>query len=151
MEVKKQMKLERKYKTWIVLGIAALFILYGLFDWQFKFNVSEEVVKNISMVLFVIAFWLFFSGRKPNQNTHDETITNNQLQDTTDETEINDQLPDTTDKIEIAGSTPDTNGKTEMDASTQDTHASLEANDKEQKSNADNGSLTQVEPDDQKK
>jgi len=118
------MKLERKHKTRIVLGIAALFILYGLLDMKLKFNVNPKTVSNVSLVLMLIAFGLLFSGRKTNKDSSSETESKNQLQDNPD--------------------------KTEIDSSTQTTEVPLGTSDYEQGTNLEVNS-TDVKPDEQNK
>ncbi|EMS69138.1 hypothetical protein [Ruminiclostridium cellobioparum] len=55
------MKLSRKLKLRIIIGIAAAMILYGVLDKFFKFNVNQKVVDNVAMVLMILAFGLLFS------------------------------------------------------------------------------------------
>lgn len=55
------MKLTRKWKLRIVIGVAIFFILYGILDYFFKFNFNEKVVSNIEMILMIGAFALLFS------------------------------------------------------------------------------------------
>ncbi len=75
------MKLTRKLKLRIIIGIAAAMIVYGLLDKFFKFNVDPNVVSNVSMVLMILAFGLLFSRgdeQKKGQGaeTSNETHTN---------------------------------------------------------------------------
>lgn len=85
------MQFIRKNKTIIVLGIGVLFILYGILDWIFKFKVSQQTVNNVGMLLMIAAFGLLYSGRKPKQNSSDETEMNS-IQETTNEADENNQL-----------------------------------------------------------
>lgn len=55
------MKLSRKLKLRIIMGIAAAMILYGILDKFFNFNIDEKVVSNVGMVLMIGAFGLLFS------------------------------------------------------------------------------------------
>lgn len=71
------MKLERKHKLWIIIGIGAIFIIYGLLGSVFEFHADQKVVDQVSFVLMLIAFALLFSGRKKkNQNTEAENPNN---------------------------------------------------------------------------
>ncbi|MHB8062750.1 MAG: hypothetical protein ACYDG2_08980 [Ruminiclostridium sp.] len=119
------MKLERKQKTRIVLGIAALLIIYGLLDMVFKFNISQNTINNVSMVLMIIAFGLLFSGRKPKQNNSDDTQANSQLEDSTNVTQVNNQLQSTNDET------------TETIDQSQDADNGTETSDQSQKINND--------------
>lgn len=63
------MKLTRKWKLRIVVGIGLLFIAYAFLDYLFKFNINQEVVNNVEMVLMLAAFALLFSrGDQANQS-----------------------------------------------------------------------------------
>ena len=75
------MKFERKHKLWIIIGIGAIFIIYGLLGSVLKFNVDPKIVDQVSFILMIIAFALLFSNRKkktdkntssvdPNSDTH---------------------------------------------------------------------------------
>lgn len=55
------MKLSRKLKLRIIMGIAAAMILYGILDKFFNFNIDEKIVSNVGMVLMIGAFGLLFS------------------------------------------------------------------------------------------
>jgi hypothetical protein len=113
------MKFERKQKMWIIVGIAALLLIYGLLDMIFKFNINPKTVNNVSAILMVIAFGLLFSGRKTKQDSTDNTEINNQLQndktqldsftqDTLDSTKSDSFTQDIPDSTEIADSKPNT-------------------------------------------
>ncbi len=56
-----------KHKTKIALALGLLFILYGIAGAIFKFNVRNSVSDNVSFVLMVSVFYLYFGGR--NRNT----------------------------------------------------------------------------------
>ncbi len=113
------MQLKRNHKRNIVLGIAALFILYGLLDWIFKFNISPSTVNNVTYVLMIGAFILLFSKPK-NKDTH-QTPNDSSIQNNIDEIDMNNKLKDTPD---------------EKNSSTQDT-VQLETKDTEQHINSD--------------
>jgi len=77
------MKLSRKLKLRIIMGIAAAMILYGILDKFFKFNIDEKLVNNVGMVLMIGAFGLLFSrsgqedgeqgaGREPGSKSEEE-------------------------------------------------------------------------------
>ncbi len=55
------MRLTRKQKRQIVVGIAIVLILYGILDKLFQFNIDKKVIDNVSLVLMVLAFGLLFS------------------------------------------------------------------------------------------
>ena len=55
------MKLSRKLKLRIIMGIAAAMILYGILDKFFNFNIDDKTVSNVGMVLMIGAFGLLFS------------------------------------------------------------------------------------------
>lgn len=60
------MKISRKLKYGIIIGIAAALILYGVLERFLKFNIDQKVVDNVSMVLMILAFGLLFSrGKQP--------------------------------------------------------------------------------------
>ncbi|PYG87324.1 hypothetical protein LY28_02231 [Ruminiclostridium sufflavum DSM 19573] len=62
------MKLKQKHRNIIVLSIAAIFIIYGLLNMRFHFNVSTETENNVTWILTIAAIALLFSGRKPKMN-----------------------------------------------------------------------------------
>ena len=68
------MKLKFNRNQIIVLGIAFLFIFYGLAQAVFKFELNKKITDEISFVLLIGAFILIFSGRKKNtsQTTTDD-------------------------------------------------------------------------------
>jgi len=113
------MKLERKQKTWITLGIAALFILYGFLDMIFKFNINPKTVSNVGMVLMIVAFALIFSGRKPKQNSSDETNANSSTQDTPNQIETNSSIQDTVAQIETNDNGQDNDSGTDNTTQTE--------------------------------
>ena len=55
------MKLTRKLKLRIVIGIAAVMILYGILDRFLNFNINDKTVNNVGMILMIAAFGLLFS------------------------------------------------------------------------------------------
>jgi len=87
------MKLKRKQKLTIILGIAVLFIIYGLLDMTFKFNISKKIVDNVSMVLMIAAFGLLFSDRAKKVDPA-QTDTNSSIQDTAAHIETRDNGQD---------------------------------------------------------
>ncbi|MDF2985198.1 MAG: hypothetical protein K0R50_708 [Eubacterium sp.] len=75
------MKLTRKLKLRIILGIAVAMILYGVLDKFLKFNIDPKVVSNVSMVLMILAFGMLFSRgdetkKEQSTGTSDEGHTN---------------------------------------------------------------------------
>lgn len=67
------MNLSRKTKLRIIIGIAALLIIYGLLESVFQFNVDPKLVNNVGMVLMIAAFALLFSkGTEKNNNDNDK-------------------------------------------------------------------------------
>ncbi|QNU68070.1 hypothetical protein EHE19_006410 [Ruminiclostridium herbifermentans] len=76
------MKFERKHRNIIIIAIAAFFILYGLLDMAFHFNIDKELVDKVSWILTIIAVALLFSGTKPKINNFDED--NNKLENDED-------------------------------------------------------------------
>ena len=62
------MKFERKHRNIILIAIAVFFILYGLLDMTFNFNINEELEDKVSWILTIIAVALLFSGTKPKFN-----------------------------------------------------------------------------------
>lgn len=77
------MRLERKHKNIIIVGIAAFFILYGFLDMKFNFNISAEVEDKVTWVLTIIAVALLFSGTKPKFKNMD-VADNSKLENTED-------------------------------------------------------------------
>jgi len=63
------MKLERKHKNWIVIGIGLVFILFGLVQVVFKLDISKNVSDRISFVLMMIALIVFMSNRNRKSGT----------------------------------------------------------------------------------
>ena len=73
------MKLSRKLKLRIIIGIAVALILYGVLDRFLNFNIDQKVVDNVGMVLMIIAFGLLFSrgdqkGQGEQANTEAKAI-----------------------------------------------------------------------------
>ncbi len=66
------MKLERKHKQLIVLGIGLLIMLFGLAQVVFKFEVDRKITDEVTFVLMIIAAFLLFSKPK---NTEKDKIT----------------------------------------------------------------------------
>ncbi len=66
------MNISRKTKLRIIVGIAALLIIYGLLESVFHFNIDPKVVNNVGMVLMIAAFGLLFSKEKNNNQTAGE-------------------------------------------------------------------------------
>lgn len=75
------MKLKHKHKTWIISGIAVLFLGYGLLDMVFDFNISPKLVNNVSFILMILAFGLFFSNRNFKRNNTNGTNVNGPTED----------------------------------------------------------------------
>jgi hypothetical protein len=69
-------KFERKHRNIIILAIATFFILYGLLDMKFDFNINEELEDKASWILTIIAVALLFSGTKPKLKNLDEEKNN---------------------------------------------------------------------------
>ena len=57
-----KLKLTRNHIIAFIIAIA--FILFGVFQAIFKFNVDQKVINEISFVLFIIVAGLIFSSRK---------------------------------------------------------------------------------------
>lgn len=57
------MKLQHKQKQLIALAIGLVIVVFGLLQALFKFKIDAKVTDEITMVLFVLAFALLFSGR----------------------------------------------------------------------------------------
>lgn len=112
------MQLKRNHKRNIVLGIAALLILYGLLDWIFKFNFSPSTVNNVTYVLMIGAFVLLFS--KPKNKNTDQTPTDSSIEDTTKETKMNNQLNDVTEESEMSNQLNDVTEETDIKNQIQD-------------------------------
>ncbi len=77
------MKFERKHRNIIIIAIAVFFILYGLLDMVFNFNINKELEDKVSWILTIIAVALLFSGTKPKFNNFDEA-NNSRLENTED-------------------------------------------------------------------
>lgn len=92
------MKLSRKLKLRIIIGIAAAMILYGILDRFLKFNIDEKVVNNVGMILMIAAFGLLFSrgdqNDKENKNVQ-EAPKEAELQSNTQSLEDRDQFEQT--------------------------------------------------------
>ena len=83
------MKLTRKLKLRIIIGIAIIFIVYGILDYLFKFNVDEKVVSNVGMVLMIAAFGLLFSrGDQADTKQPDNQQGNPETNPESDESQI---------------------------------------------------------------
>jgi uncharacterized membrane protein YfcA len=57
-------KLDRKLKRRIALGIAILLILYGILGQFINFNVDPKLDREVSMVLLIVAFAMLFSDKR---------------------------------------------------------------------------------------
>ncbi len=77
------MKFERKHRNIIIIAIATFFILYGLLDMTFDFNIDKELEDKVSWILTIIAVALLFSGTKPKFNNFDEK-NNSKIENTED-------------------------------------------------------------------
>ena len=77
------MKFERKHRNIILICIAVFFILYGLLDMVFNFNINKELEDQVSWILTIIAVVLLFSGTKPKFNNFNEA-NNSKLENTED-------------------------------------------------------------------
>ena len=77
------MKFERKHRNIIIIAIAVFFILYGLLDMTFNFNINKELEDNVSWILTIVAVALLFSGTKPKFNKFEEA-NNSKLENTDD-------------------------------------------------------------------
>lgn len=75
------MKFERKHRNIIIIAIAVFFILYGLLNMVFNFNIDKELEDKVSWILTIIAVALLFSGTKPKFNKSDEA-NNSELENT---------------------------------------------------------------------
>jgi hypothetical protein len=66
------MKLERKHKNLIIIGIGLIFILFGLLQVVFKFEVSKNISDRVSFILMMIALVVFMSNRNRKSDTEDD-------------------------------------------------------------------------------
>ncbi len=83
------MILTRKRKLRIIIGIAIIFIVYGILDYLFKFNVDEKVVSNVGMVLMIAAFGLLFSrGDQANTKQPDNQQVDSGTNPESDESQV---------------------------------------------------------------
>lgn len=83
------MILTRKRKLRIIIGIAIIFIVYGILDYLFKFNIDEKVVSNVGMVLMIAAFGLLFSrGDQANTKQPDNQQVDSETNPESDESQV---------------------------------------------------------------
>ena len=65
------MNISRKTKQIIIVGIAAVLIIYGLLESVFDFNIDPGLVNNVGMVLMIVAFGMLFSrGNDRKKSNH---------------------------------------------------------------------------------
>ncbi|MGI6776980.1 MAG: hypothetical protein ACOX7R_02810 [Acetivibrionales bacterium] len=96
------MKLTRKQRTIIVLAIAVAFILFGLAQAIWKFEIERKIVDQVSFVLMIIAAFLIFSGRKrKSQDQDDDTDSQKQEEDTASDSHT--ELSDGPESSELRG------------------------------------------------
>jgi len=71
------MKIDYKLSRIIVLGIGALFVLFGISQALFKFEVDKKIIENVSFILMMIAVLVFLNGRKnrkkPEENLEEKS------------------------------------------------------------------------------
>ncbi len=103
-------RLTQKQRKIIVIGIAVLIILFGFLNSQFKFNISEDTVDTVTMVLFVLAFALLFGGRKHKETNSNENEANSLIQENIDESEINRTEQDSTNEFELNNTSVENEG-----------------------------------------
>jgi uncharacterized membrane protein len=66
------MKISKKLRLTIVLCIGIFFILIGVGQALFKFEIERKTMNNISMILMVVALFLFFSARSRKSSGDEE-------------------------------------------------------------------------------
>jgi hypothetical protein len=67
------MKLKRKHGTFIILGIGFIFIIFGLLQFIFKFEIDEKLMDRASFILMMIAVVIFVGNRKRKDDTDDDS------------------------------------------------------------------------------
>jgi hypothetical protein len=58
-----KMKLERKHKLGIAMGIGVLMILYGVLSAIFHFDFNPKTVNSVTTLLMFVALWMVLSLR----------------------------------------------------------------------------------------
>lgn len=76
-----QMNIPRKYQLMVVVGIALLFLLYGVSGLIFKFEVDKKIENNVSFVLMMIAAVILLVGKKKKKDINNETANEQKLED----------------------------------------------------------------------
>lgn len=66
------MKLQRKHKQLIALLIGVAIVVFGILQVLFRFNIDMEYINKATLVLFVIALGLLFSGRHEKEDPKDK-------------------------------------------------------------------------------
>jgi|AGTN01.2.fsa_nt_gi hypothetical protein len=66
------MRLERKHRQRIVLGMGAIILLFGLLQAILKFDIDSKVIDEVAFILMIIAAALLFIGDK--KKSEDNTI-----------------------------------------------------------------------------
>jgi undecaprenyl pyrophosphate phosphatase UppP len=85
------MNIPRKYQLMIVIGIAFLFILYGILGLLFKFKVDKNIESQVSVTLMLIAAFIVFSGRKKANAGNKEEPQKDELQEPVEDQRDNDK------------------------------------------------------------
>ncbi len=77
------MKLERKHRQLIVLGIGVVIIIFGLLQALLKFKVDQKITDEVTFVLMIIAAALLFTKdkKKSDDNPIDGTEKGNAMTD----------------------------------------------------------------------
>ncbi|MDD3839962.1 MAG: hypothetical protein PHP06_05245 [Clostridia bacterium] len=68
------MKISEKTRIIILLSIGIIFILMGLVQAIFDFEIDKKISDNISFILMIAALFVFFSNkkRKPEQEQQED-------------------------------------------------------------------------------
>lgn len=79
------MKLERKHKLGIAMGIGILMILYSVLSAIFHFDFNPKTVNNVTTLLMFVALWMILSLRtkknSPEETDQKVNLINNQESD----------------------------------------------------------------------
>lgn len=74
------MKLKLNRNQIIVLGIAFLFIFYGLAQGIFNISIDKKIIDQVSFVLLIGAGILIFTGRKKKTDKDYQNIVENEVE-----------------------------------------------------------------------
>lgn len=70
------MKISRKHRNLIVLGIAFILILMGLIPMIFQVELNQNIMNRVSLVLMIVAAAVLIGGRRAEADAANEADDN---------------------------------------------------------------------------